>query len=71
MREAPCAGKSYLFDATDKRSHQAARAICATCPFITECRELLIATQRQSSCANGGPEGTWAGLLLPKKKAVA
>lgn len=65
--DPPCAGLWFLFDATDSRSHQAARALCSTCPFIDECRALLLDTQRKSTCANGGPEGTWAGVLLKKK----
>lgn len=78
FEDAPCVGKSRLFDATDARSHAQARALCATCPAIADCRRNLIETQRQQMIAGpeNGPEGTWAGVLLPGrrpsvKKAVA
>lgn len=69
----PCFGRSALFDATDARSHQAARALCAECPVIDACRKNLRETQRTQLIAgpNGGPEGTWAGILIRAKGMVA
>ena len=69
----PCFGKSWLFDATDARSHEEARALCATCPAIVACRKNLRETQRTQLIAgpNGGPEGTWAGLLFRAKGLVS
>jgi hypothetical protein len=68
----PCAGMSWLFDSTDARSHAEARAICSTCPVIAACRDLLRETQRTQLIAgpNGGPEGTWAGVLFKAKGRV-
>lgn len=65
----PCHGLSWLFDATDARSHAEARTICSTCPVIDACRANLRATQKAVMPAYG-PEGTWAGVLL-KPKQVA
>lgn len=59
----PCYGKWELFDSTDPADHQVAKAICATCPLLVGCMELLAETQRTASTA-GGPEGTWAGQYL-------
>lgn len=69
----PCFGRSALFDATDARSHEAARALCAECPVIDACRKNLRETQRTQLIAgpNGGPEGTWAGILIRAKGMVA
>ena len=69
----PCYGLSWLFDATDARSHAEARAICAACPVINACRNLLRHTQATQLVAgpNGGPEGTWAGVLIKSKGAIA
>jgi hypothetical protein len=69
----PCHGKSWLFDATDARSHAEARALCAECPVIDACRKNLRETQRTQLIAgpNGGPEGTWAGILIRAKGMVA
>lgn len=61
-----CLGLSDLFDATDSRSHNAARIICSTCPAIVTCRGNLLEAQRTSMPAYG-PEGTWAGVLLKPK----
>lgn len=66
----PCYGKSALFDATDPRSHEQARAICSTCPIIDACRANLIATQA-AMMPKYGPEGTWAGVLFRQKDAAA
>jgi len=65
----PCTGMARIFDATDPRSHEQARAICATCPLIDACRGRLREAQRSAMPAYG-PEGTWAGVLL-KAKAIA
>lgn len=64
----PCYGRSDLFDATDTRSHQAARALCAECPAIQACRANLRETQA-ISLRPYGPEGTWAGILLAGRNA--
>lgn len=59
----PCAGMHELFDSTDERDHQAARAYCTACPMLNECARLL-EDVRASAGRYGQPEGTWAGELL-------
>lgn len=59
----PCYGKSALFDSTEANDHYEARALCATCPMIDACRDLL-AKAKKSSVAGGRPIGTWAGELM-------
>lgn len=70
MNEQPsCIDLSELFDATDPRSHERARAICSTCPVIDACRGRLRAAQ-EDAMPMYGPEGTWAGVLLKAKGAA-
>lgn len=61
----PCAGKWALFDSTNPDDHREAAAICATCPAaqVTACRASLAAT-KLAAIPDGGPVGTWGGLLV-------
>lgn len=49
----PCADQWYLFDSGRRDDHQRAKAICATCPILTECRQTKPPPAFQ---------GTWAGI---------
>lgn len=61
----PCAGRWELFDSTDIRDHHEARALCAGCPIVLECRQRLAATIADSHLGmKYGPRGTWAGSLM-------
>jgi len=60
---ALCAGRWRLFDSTELHAHRVARKICADCPAIDGCRELLQAALAAPCVqAGSGPIGTWAGL---------
>jgi len=64
---ALCAGQWRLFDSTDEADHREAARLCAVgtdhaCPMLTECRRRLDDAQRKERW--GGPQGTWAGLLV-------
>lgn len=59
----PCAGRWDLFDSTDRRVHEEAADLCATCPMQLECWDILQATQ-EASHVGGRPSGTWAGQLI-------
>ena len=58
----PCDGQWNLFDSTEPRAHAKARALCATCPILTECYERLQLSLNIDTSAK--PRGTWAGMLL-------
>lgn len=68
----PCFGMSHLFDATDAESHRQAKSLCETCPFIEACKKNLLDARRNQLVPGpyGGPEGTWAGLLLKPRSAA-
>lgn len=65
----PCYGMWQLFDATDWASHQEARNLCAQCPIIAACAQLLNDVIRESG-SHGAPDGTWAGRGFSIGKAV-
>lgn len=67
-----CAGKWRLFDSTDPRDHYEAQALCATCPFVTECRATLARARAEAHVpAKYGPAGTWAGQLVGPGHRIA
>ncbi|WP_122819890.1 WhiB family transcriptional regulator [Varibaculum vaginae] len=47
---------------TRKRRDDAAKAICAQCPVITECREYALAAQE--------PYGIWGGLTMEERREL-
>ena len=66
---APCIGRWWLWDSTEKADHRQAAAECKTCPALPACRELLREEQRicrTLTASGGGPAGTWAGRLVGK-----
>lgn len=65
----PCAGKWELFDSGEFESHEAAKAICATCPMIAGCRDQLREAMRLRAPGQPGPCGTWAGQLVGYTRA--
>src|SRR5689334_10295763 len=62
----PCVGKWFLFDSTDPNDHRDARLLCAACPEILPCSQLLADVKAEAG-QSGGPVGTWAGQLLRVK----
>jgi hypothetical protein len=64
LTDAACRGQWHLFDSTDRIFHHQARAICAQCPAITACRQLLDEQTAKHSAWGATPEGTWAGMLV-------
>lgn len=70
FQDAPCVGRSWLFDSTSATDHQKAAAMCKTCPAFIACDNLLrqeLDMAHTMQAAGGGPSGTWAGRLLGKK----
>jgi len=59
----PCQQQPELFFAIHGRALEAAKALCATCPFKQEC--LSAALQR------GEPHGVWGGEILIDGSVVA
>jgi len=59
---ALCAGQWRLFDSTDPADHREAAKLCGVCPMLRECRRRL--EEAQVAERWGGPQGTWAGLLV-------
>ncbi|MDO4665251.1 MAG: WhiB family transcriptional regulator [Actinomycetaceae bacterium] len=47
---------------TRRRRAEAAKAICATCPVIAQCREHALRTQE--------PYGVWGGMTEEERRAV-
>lgn len=74
FEDAPCVGRSWLWDSTDFWEHQEAAAKCHECPAIDACRRLLAEVQADVSpamrAAGGGATGTWAGELVGKSPAT-
>jgi hypothetical protein len=69
FENAPCVGQHWLFDSTDPEIHKQAKELCADCPALLACQDLLIDVQQvaKTMCtAGGGPMGTWAGRLVGK-----
>lgn len=67
---APCAGLWELFDSRRPANHRKARAICATCPLVAECKPPERFTIPPSPGVPGRPagaiataNGTWGGRL--------
>lgn len=46
MSAAPCVGKSVLFDSVTRLDHEAAKALCGTCPLLAACAENVPADAR-------------------------
>ncbi|WP_219413931.1 WhiB family transcriptional regulator [Pseudonocardia nigra] len=65
LDDAACAGQAPLHDGeidgelptTRNQRHQAAAHLCANCPALTRCRDLIATLPRATT-------GVWAGLLL-------
>lgn len=73
FEEAKCIGRWWLFDSTEMVDHKEAAPLCATCPALAACRELLreeLTMSATMKAAGGGPRGTWAGKLIGKKPAA-
>ena len=74
MNLPPCTRYSPgLFDSTEPRDHEHARAICATCPMVMACLERAIEVAGEhspESSSHRGPDGTWAGLLWKSGRIV-
>lgn len=67
-----CTGQSDLFDSTDAADHLIARELCATCPMLDRCRELLEeAREAAATWRDSGPAGTWAGELITGPRNLA
>ena len=65
MTRPPCAGRHELFDSTTPEDHAAAAALCAGCPIVDKCRDLLAEAKTMHGYNHlFGPRGTWAGELL-------
>lgn len=62
MNDAACAGQWELFDSTDRADHREAVKLCKVCPMLSACVTQLRKAQQASPW--GGPQGTWAGLLI-------
>lgn len=61
---AACAGLWKLFDSPEREHHEAAAAICATCPMLNTCRAELATAKLLTPACYEGPTGTWAGALV-------
>lgn len=69
FEDAPCVGRSWLWDSTHQADHREAAALCKTCPALNPCADLLreeLSGSRTMQVAGGGPVGTWAGRLVGK-----
>ena len=73
----PCTKRPDLFASTNKADHVHARTYCLgnahqgtpACPTLAWCRGELAKAQRANQAGpSGGPEGTWAGIFLPKRE---
>ena len=64
MNDAACAGQWALFDSTDQADHRESKKLCRDCPLFhnRECLDRLSTAQRAG--LHGGPQGTWAGMLV-------
>lgn len=71
----PCAGLWRLFDSTSLEDHDRAKKLCAVCPALASCRDLLAETRRTAYAPSYGPAGTWAGELVgvakPEKRIAS
>lgn len=73
--KALCTGKSTLFESVLLADHDRAAELCARCPVIDSCSDLLeaelaAASSRSLIKCGGGPEGTWAGHLVTRSGKV-
>lgn len=66
LEGALCRGKHELFDSTWEPDHREAAELCAQCPAIGACGELLVeSSQKAYGGGKGGYiQGTWAGQLF-------
>lgn len=68
LSQARCVGRHELFDSAHPADHKQARAICADCPAIVACRDLLTKPSHIDTIPM--PTGTWAGKLYGKRGRV-
>lgn len=71
--DAPCVGHPLLWESVTIEDHRQAAELCAACPALNACRELLreeLAISHTMRAAGGGPRGTWAGKLIGKPKVA-
>lgn len=61
-----CVGKWELFDSRDPEDHVQASRICAACPVVDWCADLLAETAAAAHTKESGPQGTWAGELVSR-----
>lgn len=61
-----CAGMSEVFDSTERRVTETARAVCARCPVLSWCAS----EARHAVDARLPIEGTWAGVAYSAGRAL-
>jgi hypothetical protein len=71
LEGAKCAGKPGLFESPIIAVHVQARKLCATCPVLLGCHELLLDVMADTTGGPAGaPSGTWAGVLYKQGRRI-